>query len=62
MSAFTLYVLGAILLLGGVVYGAFLLHIPHTWIGVGALVLIGLAVMSAVPLTKHRDAPKNPDA
>ena len=58
MSASTLCILGAILLLGGVVYGASLLHVPHTWIGVGALVLICLAVMSAVPLEPSRGRPE----
>jgi len=60
MSAFVLYVAGFIVLLGGLVYGAFLLHVPHTWIIVGALVLVGLGVMSAVSRTKQRDAPSEP--
>jgi hypothetical protein len=60
MSAFMLYVGGFLVLLGGLVYGAFLLHVPPTWIGVGALVLVGLGVMSAVSRTKQRDAPKEP--
>ena len=60
MSAFVLYVAGFIILLGGLVYGAFLLHVPHTWIIVGALVMIGLGVMSAVSRTKQRDAPSEP--
>jgi hypothetical protein len=62
MSAFTLYVFGFVVLLLGLVYGAYLLHIPHAWIGVGALVMIGLGVMSAVSHTKHRDAATPPDA
>jgi hypothetical protein len=60
MSAFMLYVGGFFVLLGGLVYGAFLLHVPPTWIGVGALVLVGLGIMSAVSRTKQRDAPKEP--
>jgi len=60
MSAFMLYVGGFVVLLGGLVYGAFLLHAPPTWIGVGALVLVGLGIMSAVSRTKQRDAPKEP--
>jgi hypothetical protein len=62
MSAFGLYVGGFFILLGGLVYGAYLLHLPHAWIGVGALVVIGLGVMSAVSRTKQRDAPKEPPA
>jgi len=41
MSAFTLYVLGFFIALGGVSYAAYLLHVPHVWIGVGALIMIG---------------------
>jgi hypothetical protein len=60
MSAFTLYVFGFFVLLGGLIYGAYLLHVPQTWIGVGALVVLGLGVMSAVSHTKQRDAAKPP--
>jgi len=60
MSAFVLYVAGFVILLGGLVYGAFLLHVPHTWIIVGALVMVGLGVMSAVSRTKQRDVPSEP--
>jgi hypothetical protein len=57
MSAFSLYVLGFVVLLGGLVYGAVIIHVPQTWIIVGALVLIGLGIMSAVAHTKQRDTP-----
>jgi hypothetical protein len=60
MSAFMLYVAGYIFLLCGMVYGAYLLHVPHAWIGVGALIMIGFGIMSAVSRTKQRDAPKEP--
>ena len=57
MSSFGLYVLGFVVLLGGVGYGAYLLHVPHTWIVVGALVIVGIGIMSAVTRTKRRDPP-----
>jgi len=57
MSAFVLYISGFVLLLGGLVYAAVLLHVLQSWIIVGALVLIGLGVMSAVAHTKRRDPP-----
>jgi len=60
MSAFALYVLGFVVLLGGLIYGAFLLHVPQTWIIVGGLVMVGLGVMSAVSRTKQRDVPVEP--
>ncbi len=57
MSAFVLYAAGIIVLLAGLIYGAVLLHIPQAWIVVGALVVLGLGVMSAVSHTKRRDPP-----
>lgn len=57
MSAFGLYVIGFIVLMAGLGYGAWLLHVPQTWIVVGALVMVGLGVMSAVTHTKRRDPP-----
>ena len=57
MSAFGLYVIGFAILLGGLGYGAYLLHGPQTWIIVGALIIVGIGVMSAVTRTKHRDPP-----
>lgn len=55
MSAFMLYVIGFIILLCGLIYAAFLVHVPQTWIIVGALIIVGLGVMSAVSHTKRRD-------
>lgn len=60
MSAFGLYVLGFLVLLAGLGYGAWLLHVPQTWIIVGILVLIGTGIMSAVSHTKRRDPPAAP--
>jgi hypothetical protein len=57
MSAFILYVFGFFVLLAGLGYAAYLLHVPQTWIVVGALVLIGMGIMSAVSHTKRKDPP-----
>jgi hypothetical protein len=34
--------------------------VPDHWIGVGALVFLGLGIMSAVTHTKRRDPPAEP--
>jgi uncharacterized membrane protein len=57
MSSFGLYVIGFFILLGGLIYGAYLIHVPHAWIIVGALIVVGLGIMSAVSHTKRRDPP-----
>lgn len=60
MSSFMLYVFGYIVLLGGLGYGAYILHVPHTWIVVGGLILVGLGIMSAVSHTRQRDPSQEP--
>lgn len=62
MSAFALYTVGTIALLGSVIYGPILLHIPQIWIGVGEFVLIALAIMSAETITRSFDVRKSRDA
>ena len=60
MSAFGLYVIGFLVLLCGLIYAAWLVHIPQTWIVVGTLIVVGIGVMSAVSHTKRRDPPAEP--
>ncbi|MBI1328398.1 MAG: hypothetical protein GC166_00690 [Alphaproteobacteria bacterium] len=57
MSAFGLYVIGFMVLLGGLGYGAWLLHVPQAWIIAGSLVVVGIGIMSAVTRTRRRDPP-----
>jgi len=53
-------VIGFFVLLGGLIYGAYLVHVPQTWIIVGGLVIVGIGIMSAVSHTKRRDPPAEP--
>jgi hypothetical protein len=39
-----------------VVYGAYLMHIPTHWIAVGAIVLLGVGILSGVKATRQRDS------
>jgi hypothetical protein len=55
MSPFVLYIIGFVVLLAGMIYGAVLLNVPQSWIIVGALILIGIGVMTAVTRTKQRE-------
>jgi len=54
--SFAIYVIGILLLLGGLIYGATLMHLAPHWIVVGAIVIAGLAVMSGVQATRQKDA------
>lgn len=53
--SFGLYAIGFAILIGGLVYGAFLVHVPTQWIAVGAIVLLGIGVLSGVKATRQKD-------
>jgi hypothetical protein len=53
--SFGLYIVGFIILIFGVAYGAYLLHVPSHWIGVAVIVLVGLGILTGVANTRQRD-------
>jgi hypothetical protein len=53
--SFGIYLGGIVLLIGGLIYGACLMHVPLPWIVVGALVMLGLGILTAVKATRQRD-------
>jgi hypothetical protein len=53
--SFGLYAIGFAILTIGLVYGAYLVHVPGHWIVVGAIVLIGAGMLSGVKATRQRD-------
>jgi hypothetical protein len=54
--SFGIYAIGFVIMLIGVVYGAYLMHIPTHWIAVGAIVLLGVGILSGVKATRQRDS------
>jgi hypothetical protein len=54
--SFALYAVGFAILTIGLIYGAFLLHLPAHWIAVGAIVLLGVGILSGVKATRQRDS------
>jgi hypothetical protein len=54
--SFGLYAIGFAILIGGLVYGAILVHMPGHWIVVGAIVLVGLGILTGVKATRQRDS------
>jgi hypothetical protein len=53
--SFGIYILGFLILIGGLIYGAILVHMPAHWIVVGAIVLLGLAILKGVQATRGKD-------
>jgi hypothetical protein len=50
-----LYLIGIIIVVGALAYGASLMGVSQTWIGIGAAIVVGLGLMSAVAKTQRRD-------
>ncbi len=53
--SFSIYIVGVIIFIGGLIYGAVLMSIPTQWIVVMALVLLGLSVLTGVNVTRQKD-------
>jgi hypothetical protein len=54
--SYALYVIGFVIVIGGLIYGAVLMHVPTQWIVVGSVVLLGLAILTGVKATRHKDS------
>ncbi len=55
MSSLAIYILGMIILIGGLAYGASVAGLATQWIVVGVLVILGLGVVTGVTRTRQRD-------
>ena len=53
--SFGIYMVGFIVMIVGLALGAYLMHIPGTWIGVGVIVMVGLGILLGVTSTKRPD-------
>ncbi len=53
--SFGIYVVGFLIVIGGLIYAAVILHLAPHWIAVGAIVLFGLAILKGVQATRGKD-------
>jgi len=53
--SFGIYIVGFLILIGGLIFGAVILHVPAQWIFVGALVLAGVGILTGVKVTRQKD-------
>jgi len=56
--SFGIYAVGIAILIGGLAYAARLVHVPTHWIVVGAVVMLGAGILSAVKATREKDSAK----
>lgn len=53
--SFGIYLAGFLILIGGLIWGAMILHVAPHWIAVGAIVLLGVAILKGVQATRGKD-------
>jgi uncharacterized membrane protein len=53
--SFGIYAVGFAIMIGGLMYGAHLMHMPTHWIIVGGIVLLGVGILSGVKATRQKD-------
>jgi hypothetical protein len=54
--SFGLYSIGFAIVIGGLIYAAILMHVPAHWIAVGAVILLGVGILSGVKATRQKDS------
>jgi hypothetical protein len=57
VSSFATYLIGFIILIVGLAFGAYLLNVPTSWVVVGIVILLGIGVLMATSRTRPRDPP-----
>lgn len=55
MSSLGVYLIGFMILTGGVAMAMHLMGVPAAWIGAVGIVLLGLGVLTGVTKTRQRD-------
>jgi hypothetical protein len=53
--SFGIYIIGFLIMIGGLIYAAVILHIAAHWIAVGTMVLLGLGILKGVQHTRGKD-------
>jgi uncharacterized membrane protein len=55
--SFGLYAAGYAIVIAGLAYAAYLMHLPARWIVVGAIILVGMGIVTGVKNTRQKDPP-----
>ncbi len=53
--SFGIYLAGFLIVISGLIYAARLMNVPTHWIVVGAVVMVGLALVKGVSATRSKD-------
>ena len=55
--SFALYMIGFLIVIAGLAWGAMVAGVPQIYIMIGAVVLLGIGLLSAVKRTRPKDPP-----
>lgn len=53
--SFAIFIIGFVILIGGLAYGANMAGMSPQWIGVGVLILAGIGIVMGVTKTRTKD-------
>ncbi len=53
--SFALYMVGVVIFVGGLAWGLVAAGVPHTYVAIACLIVVGLGVMGAVAKTRTKD-------
>lgn len=53
--SFAIYLVGFVLLTAGVAWGMVTAGVPHVYVGIASLILIGIGIMTGVAKTRGKD-------
>ena len=54
---FAIYVVGFLIFIAGLAWGASVIGVSHTWIAIVAVILLGIGVFTAATKTRSKDPP-----
>jgi hypothetical protein len=54
--SYGIYSIGFAIMIGGLIYAAYLIHVPAHWIAAGAVILLGVGILSGVKATRQKDS------
>ena len=58
MSSFALYLIGSVILIGGVAWALITAGVPTLYVVIASIILIGYGIVRAVSRTRPKDLPK----
>jgi hypothetical protein len=57
--SFAIYIVGFVILMGGIAWGMSAAGVSNLWIGIVAMILLGLGIISGVSKTRAKDPPES---